>query len=47
MRQLKADGASDIDVKKAVTELKARKKVLEEKVSLIRSILLYLYKHSS
>lgn len=31
VRQLKADGASDIDVKKAVTELKARKKVLEEK----------------
>ncbi|CAH1105236.1 unnamed protein product [Psylliodes chrysocephalus] len=31
VRQLKADGAPDIDVKKAVAELKARKKILEDK----------------
>ena len=31
VRSLKADGAPDIDVKKAVAELKARKKVLEDK----------------
>ncbi|XP_043225391.1 glycine--tRNA ligase-like isoform X2 [Amphibalanus amphitrite] len=31
VRSLKADGASEIDVKKAVNELKARKKLLEDK----------------
>lgn len=31
MRQLKADGAPEIDLKKAVAELKARKKILEDK----------------
>lgn len=31
MRQLKAEGAPDLDVKKAVAELKTRKKVLEDK----------------
>ncbi|XP_019870544.2 glycine--tRNA ligase [Aethina tumida] len=31
VRKLKADGAPDLDVKKAVAELKARKKVLEDK----------------
>ncbi|XP_056644958.1 glycine--tRNA ligase [Diorhabda sublineata] len=31
VRKLKADGAADLDVKKAVAELKARKKVLEDK----------------
>lgn len=31
MRQLKADGAPELDVKKAVLELKARKKILEDK----------------
>nr|CAH7749236.1 unnamed protein product [Callosobruchus chinensis] len=31
VRKLKAEGAPDIDVKKAVAELKARKKVLEDK----------------
>lgn len=31
VRQLKADGAPEIDVKKAVAELKVRKKVLEDK----------------
>ncbi|ENN77328.1 hypothetical protein YQE_06154, partial [Dendroctonus ponderosae] len=31
VRQLKADGAPELDVKKAVLELKARKKVLEDK----------------
>ncbi|XP_021703521.1 glycine--tRNA ligase isoform X2 [Aedes aegypti] len=31
VRKLKADGAPEIDVKKAVNELKARKKVLEDK----------------
>lgn len=31
MRQLKADGAPELDVKKAVAELKARKKILEDK----------------
>ncbi|XP_062548703.1 glycine--tRNA ligase isoform X2 [Armigeres subalbatus] len=31
VRKLKADGAPEIDVKKAVNELKARKKILEDK----------------
>lgn len=31
VRKLKADGAPDLDVKKAVAELKARKKILEDK----------------
>lgn len=31
MRQLKADGAPEIDIKKAVAELKLRKKILEDK----------------
>lgn len=31
MRSLKASGAPEIDVKKAVNELKARKKILEDK----------------
>lgn len=31
VRKLKVDGAPEIDVKKAVAELKARKKVLEDK----------------
>lgn len=31
MRQLKQDKAPEIDVKKAVNELKARKKILEDK----------------
>lgn len=31
MRKLKADGAPEIDVKKAVNDLKARKKLLEDK----------------
>jgi len=31
VRSLKADGAPELDVKKAVTELKARKKTLEDK----------------
>lgn len=31
VRKLKADGAPEIDVKKAVAELKAKKKILEDK----------------
>jgi glycyl-tRNA synthetase len=31
VRQLKSDGANELDVKKAVAELKARKKILEDK----------------
>jgi len=31
VRSLKADGAAELDVKKAVAELKARKKTLEER----------------
>ena len=31
IRQLKADGAAELDIKKAVAELKLRKKVLDEK----------------
>ncbi|XP_017784623.1 PREDICTED: glycine--tRNA ligase isoform X2 [Nicrophorus vespilloides] len=31
VRKLKADGAPDLDIKKAVAELKARKKILEDK----------------
>ena len=34
VRQLKADGAGDIDVQRAVAELKHRKKALEDKVRL-------------
>ncbi len=33
MRQLKQDGAPDVDVTRAVAELKARKRTLEAKVS--------------
>lgn len=32
MRQMKQDGAPDVDVTKAVAELKARKRTLEAKV---------------
>lgn len=32
VRQMKADGAPDVDITKAVAELKARKKLLEAKV---------------
>lgn len=35
MRQMKEDGAPDVDVTKAVAELKARKKTLEAKVSAV------------
>ena len=38
VRSLKADGAPDIDVKKAVAELKARKKVLEDKEISLRPV---------
>jgi glycyl-tRNA synthetase len=31
VRQMKTDGANELDVKKAVAELKARKKILEDK----------------
>ncbi|WP_411028630.1 hypothetical protein, partial [Salmonella sp. s60930] len=31
VRQMKVDGAPDVDVTKAVAELKARKKILEAK----------------
>lgn len=31
VRSLKADGAPELDVKKAVAELKTRKKILEDK----------------
>lgn len=31
MRRLKQDGAPEIDVKRAVNELKSRKKLLEDK----------------
>lgn len=31
VRQMKQDGAPELDVKKAVVELKARKKALEDK----------------
>lgn len=34
MRQMKENGAPDVDVTKAVAELKARKKTLEAKVRL-------------
>lgn len=33
MRQMKQDGVPDVDVTKAVAELKARKRTLEAKVS--------------
>lgn len=33
MRQLKTENAPDVDVAKAVAELKARKRILEAKVS--------------
>ena len=32
VRKMKSDGVPDVDVKKAVVELKARKKALEDKV---------------
>lgn len=35
MRQMKEDGAPDVDVTKAVAELKARKKTLEAKVGAV------------
>lgn len=39
MRSLKTSGAPDLDVKKAVVELKARKKILEDKeLSLIPNV---------
>ena len=38
VRNLKAEGAPDIDVKKAVAELKARKKVLEDKEVSLRPV---------
>ena len=38
VRSLKAEGAPDIDVKKAVAELKARKKVLEDKEISLRPV---------
>lgn len=31
VRKLKADGAPELDVKRAVAELKVRKKILEDK----------------
>lgn len=37
VRQMKADGAPDVDVTKAVAELKARKKILEAKVRAVTS----------
>lgn len=36
MRQMKQDGAPDVDVTKAVAELKARKRAFEAKVSLVQ-----------
>lgn len=33
VRQMKQDGVPDVDITKAVAELKARKKALETKVS--------------
>ena len=39
VRKLKEEKAGDIEVKKAVVELKARKKALEDKVGLYRSVL--------
>ena len=38
VRSLKAEGAPDIDVKKAVAELKSRKKVLEDKEVSLRPV---------
>jgi len=38
VRSLKADGATDIDVKKAVAELKTRKKMLEDKEVSLRPV---------
>ena len=38
VRSLKAEGATDIDVKKAVAELKSRKKVLEDKEVSLRPV---------
>lgn len=38
MRQMKTDGAPDVDVSKAVAELKARKKILEAKVRGVMSL---------
>lgn len=37
VRQMKTDGAPDVDVTKAVAELKARKKILEAKVRAVIS----------
>lgn len=41
VRQMKVDGAPDVDVTKAVAELKARKKVLEAKVGAVISFINY------
>lgn len=41
MRQLKQEGAPEVDVTKAVAELKARKKALENKVSYFCLVLVY------
>ena len=38
VRSLKAEGATDIDVKKAVAELKSRKKVMEDKEVSLRPV---------
>lgn len=35
MRQLKTENAPDVDVSRAVAELKARKRVLEAKVKIL------------
>ena len=37
VRQMKQDGAPDVDVLKAVAELKARKRTLETKVSSVKA----------
>lgn len=41
VRQMKVGGAPDVDVTKAVAELKARKKVLEAKVGAVISFINY------
>lgn len=42
VRKLKADGAGDIDVKRAVAELKLRKKLLEDKeLSLVPNVVTF------
>lgn len=43
MRQMKQDGAPDVDVTKAVAELKARKRTLEAKVCAFSVCLLFFY----